>query len=90
VAELGYPGLNFEGLVAILAARSSNLSKEAISRIGADIKTVSKDPLVAERLASTAQLNTPGDAAELAASIDEQVKQLADAAKLLGIKPKAQ
>src|SRR5689334_10033401 len=90
VAELGYPGLNFEGLVAILAARSSNLSKEAIARIGADIKTVSKDSLVAERLASTAQLNTPGDAAELAASIDEQVKQLADAAKLLGMKPKAQ
>jgi len=89
-AELGYPGLNFEGLVAILAARSSNLSKEAIARIGADIRTVSKDPLVSERLASTAQLNTPGDAAELAASIDEQVKQLADAAKLLGIKPKAQ
>src|SRR3954470_15326224 len=42
VAELGYPGLNFEGLVAILAARSSNLSTEAIARIGADIKTVSK------------------------------------------------
>src|SRR4051812_15568903 len=90
VAELGYPGLNFEGLVAILAARSSNLSDAARDRIGADIKTVSKDPLVAERLASTAQLNTPGDAGELAASIDEQVKQLAEAAKLLGLKPKAQ
>src|SRR3954466_10273447 len=90
VAELGYPGLNFEGLVAILAARSSNLSTEAIARIGADIKTVSKEPLIAERLASTAQLNTPGDAAELAASIDEQVKQLAEAAKLLGLKPKEQ
>jgi tripartite-type tricarboxylate transporter receptor subunit TctC len=88
VAELGYPGLNFEGLVAILAARSSDLSDAARDRIGADIKTVSKDPLVAERLASTAQLNTPGDAAELAASIDEQVKQLAEAAKLLGMKPK--
>jgi len=88
VAELGYPGLNFEGLVAILAARSSNLSKEAIARIGADIRTVSQDKLVAERLASTAQLNTPGDSAELAASIDEQVKQLAEAAKLLGLKPK--
>jgi len=88
VAELGYPGLNFEGLVAILAARSSNLSDAARDRIGADIKTVSKDPLVAERLASTAQLNTPGDAAELAAAIDEQVKQLAEAAKLLGMKPK--
>jgi len=50
---------------------------------------VSKDPFVAERLASTAQLNTPGDAAEFAASIDEQVKQLADSAKRLGMKPKA-
>ena len=88
VSELGYPGLNFEGLVAILAARSSNLSNAARDRIGADIKTVSKDPFVSERLASTAQLNTPGDAAELAASIDEQVKQLAEAAKLLGMKPK--
>ena len=49
--------------------------------------TDSKDSLVAERLASTAQLNTPGDAHEFAQSIDEQVKQLADAAKLLGLKP---
>ena len=49
---------------------------------------VSKDPFVAERLAATAQLNVPGNAAEFAASIEEQVKQLADAAKLLGVKPK--
>ncbi|HXJ54283.1 MAG TPA: tripartite tricarboxylate transporter substrate binding protein [Burkholderiales bacterium] len=88
VAELGFPGLNFEGLVGIIAARSSNLPPAARDRIGADIKTVSKDPFVAERLASTAQLNTPGDAAEFAASIDEQVKQLADSAKFLGLKPK--
>ena len=64
------------------------MSNAARDRIGADIKTVSKDPFVAERLASTAQLNTPGDATELAASIEEQVKQLAEAAKLLGMKPK--
>jgi tripartite-type tricarboxylate transporter receptor subunit TctC len=88
VSELGFPGLNFEGLVGIIAARSSNLPNAARDRIGADIKTVSKDSLVAERLASTAQLNTPGDAAEFAASIDEQVKQLAESAKLLGMKPK--
>jgi tripartite-type tricarboxylate transporter receptor subunit TctC len=88
VAELGFPGLNFEGLVGIIAARSSNLSEPARERIGADIRTVSKDPLVAERLASTAQLNTPGDAREFAQSIDEQEKQLAEAAKLLGLKPK--
>jgi tripartite-type tricarboxylate transporter receptor subunit TctC len=88
VADAGFPGLNFEGLVGIIAARSSNLPNAARDRIGADIKAVSKDPLVAERLAATAQLNTPGDAAEFAASIDEQVKQLADSAKLLGLKPK--
>ena len=88
VAVLGYPGLNFEGLVGIIAARSSNLPDAAKDRIGADIKTLSKDPLIADRLASTAQLNIPGDAAEFAQSIDEQVKQLADAAKFLGLKPK--
>jgi tripartite-type tricarboxylate transporter receptor subunit TctC len=88
VAEAGFPGLNFEGLVGIIAARSSNLPNAARDRIGADIKVVSKDPFVAERLAATAQLNTPGDAAEFAASIDEQVKQLAESAKLLGLRPK--
>jgi tripartite-type tricarboxylate transporter receptor subunit TctC len=88
VSEVGFPGLDFEGLVGIIAARSSNLPNAARERIGADIKAVSKDPFVAERLAATAQLNTPGDAAEFAASIDEQVKQLAESAKLLGMKPK--
>ena len=88
VSELGFPGLDFEGLVGIIAARSSNLPKAASERIGADIKTVSKEPAIAERLAATAQLNTPGDAAEFAASIDEQVKQLAESAKRLGLKPK--
>jgi tripartite-type tricarboxylate transporter receptor subunit TctC len=88
VAELGFPGLNFEGLVGIIAARSSNLPSAARERIAADVRTVAKDPLVAERLAATAQLNVPGDATEFAASIDEQAKQLAAAAKLLGIKPK--
>jgi tripartite-type tricarboxylate transporter receptor subunit TctC len=88
VAEAGFPGLNFEGLVGIIAARSSNLPEAAKERIAADIKTVSKDPLIADRLAATAQLNVPGDSAEFAASIDEQVKQLAASAKLLGLKPK--
>ncbi len=88
VSELGFPGLNFEGLVGIIAARSSNLSEAAKDRIAADIKAVSQDSLVAERLASTAQLNVPGNAAEFAASIDEQTKQLAESAKLLGMKPK--
>ena len=88
VGELGFPGLDFEGLVGIIAARSSDLPAAARDRIGADIKTASKEPVLAERLASTAQLNIPGDAAEFAKSIEEQVQQLAASAKLLGMKPK--
>lgn len=88
VGELGYPGLAFEGLVGIIAARSSGLSDAARDRIAADIKKVSSDPVVAERLAATAQLNVPGNAAEFAASIEEQGQQLAASAKLLGLKPK--
>jgi tripartite-type tricarboxylate transporter receptor subunit TctC len=88
VSELGFPGLNFEGLVGIIAARSSGISSAARERIAADVKTVSADPLVAERLAATAQLNIPGTPAEFAASIQEQVAQLAASARLLGIKPK--
>jgi tripartite-type tricarboxylate transporter receptor subunit TctC len=88
VSELGFPGLNFEGLVGIIAARSSGLSSAARDRIAADVKAVSADPLIAERLAATAQINIPGNPAEFAASIEEQVAQLAASAKLLGIKPK--
>jgi len=88
VSEIGFPGLNFEGLVGIMAARSSGITNAVRDRIAADVKTVSADPLVAERLAATAQLNVPGNAAELAASIEEQVAQLAASAKQLGMKPK--
>ena len=90
VGELGFPGLNFEGLVGILAARSSGFSSAAADRVAASIKEASAEPQLAERLAATAQLNVPGNATEFARSIDEQVKQLADSAKLLGLKPKAQ
>jgi tripartite-type tricarboxylate transporter receptor subunit TctC len=90
VSELGFPGLNFEGLVGILAARSSGFSSAAADRVAASIKEASAEPQLAERLAATAQLNVPGNAAEFARSIDEQVKQLAESAKLLGLKPKAQ
>ena len=88
VSELGFPGLNFEGLVGILAARSSGFTGGAADRVATGVKAVSEDSEVGVRLAATAQINIPGTAAEFAASIDEQVKQLADAARLLGIKPK--
>jgi tripartite-type tricarboxylate transporter receptor subunit TctC len=85
VTELGYPLLEFDGLVAIIAARSSGLSDAARDRIAADVKTVSADPQIAERLQATAQINNPGTAAELAASMKEQAAQLDAAAKQAGI-----
>ena len=87
VSELGFPQLNFDGLVGLIASRSSGISDAARERIAADIKAVAADPVIAERLAATAQVNAPGTGADLAASIEEQAAQLAATAKILGMKP---
>lgn len=88
VAEAGFPELNFDGLVGVIAARSSGLSDAARERIAADVKAVAADPLVIERLTATAQLISPGTGADLAASIEAQAANLAATAKVLGLKPK--
>ena len=88
VAEAGFAQLNFDGLVGLIAARSSGLGDAVRERIAADIKTVAADPVIGERLAATAQINNPGTGADLQASTDEQVAQLAATAKILGLKPK--
>ncbi len=88
VAEAGFPELNFDGLVGVIAARSSGISDAARERIAADVKAVAADPVISERLIATAQVNSPGTGAELAASIDEQAANLAATAKVLGLKPR--
>ena len=88
VAEAGFPELNFDGLVGLIAARSSGVTDAVRDRIAADVTAVAADPTVAERMAATAQVNNPGTGAELQASIDEQAAQLAATAKILGLKPK--
>jgi tripartite-type tricarboxylate transporter receptor subunit TctC len=88
VAELGFPDLTFDGLVGIMAARGSNLPDAARERIAADIKAVASDPVVAERLVATAQINYPGNAAEFTASMEEQVKNMEAVAKVVGMTPK--
>lgn len=87
-AEAGFPELNFDGLVGLIAARSSGITDTARERIAADVKTVAADPVVAERLSATAQIVNPGTAGELAASIDEQAANLAATARVLGLKPR--
>ena len=85
VAEAGYPDLNFDGLVGVMVARSSSLPEAARDRIAADIKAVAADALVAERLAATAQINNPGNAAEFAASMEEQTANMEAVAKVVGM-----
>jgi len=85
VAELGYPDLTFDGLVGVIAARGSNLPAAARDRIAADIKAVAADPVVAERLVATAQINYPGNAQEFAASMEEQERNMDAVAKFVGM-----
>ena len=85
VAELGFPDLTFDGLVGVMAARGSNLSSAARDRIAADIKAVAGEPAVAERLVATAQINYPGTAAEFAASMEEQERNMDAVAKFVGM-----
>lgn len=88
VTEAGFPELTFDGLVGLIAARSSGISDAVRERIAEDVKAVAADPVIVERLSATAQIVSPGTGAELAASIEEQAASLAATAKVLGLKPK--
>jgi tripartite-type tricarboxylate transporter receptor subunit TctC len=87
VADAGFPGLTFDGLVGVLAARGSNLADVARDRIAADIKSVLADPVISGRLTATGQIVSPGTSVEFAAAIDEQAGLLANIIKILGPKP---
>ena len=88
MTELRPSHLRFDGLVGLRTTRGSNLADAARDRIAADIKAVASDPVVAERLAATAQINSPGNAQEFAASMEEQVKAMEAVAKVVGMTPK--
>lgn len=87
VAEAGFPGLNFDGLVGLVAVRGSGITDAVRERIAADVKAVVGDPVITERLIATGQIVSPGTPAEFTAAIDEQAGHLAAIAKVLGIKP---
>lgn len=88
VTEAGFPDLSFEGLVGIIAMRSTGLPEAARDRIAADVRAIASDPTVAERLTATAQIISPGNAAEFTASIADQAARLAETAKSLGLSPR--
>jgi len=75
VAEAGFPGLTFDGLVGIFGPR--DLPAQARERVASGIRTVLSDPAVADRIVGMGAGVNPGNGAEFAASIDEQRKTLA-------------
>ena len=83
VIEAGFPALHFDGLVGFFGSRA--MSDGLRGRIADDVRAVA-DPSIADRLAVTGQVMSPGGAAELAASIDEQRAMVARIAADLGIK----
>jgi tripartite-type tricarboxylate transporter receptor subunit TctC len=88
VAQSGYPEQTLDGLVGIFGPR--DMPQALRERIAADVKTALDDPSIHSRLTATAQVVTPGTAAEFAASIDKQRAGLLEVATVLGIKPATQ
>ena len=88
VAEAGFPQLTLDGLVGLMAARSSGISDAVRDRIAADVKTHLSDPALNERMTATGQIVNPGTPAEFAAAIDEQCRNLAAWSKAIGEKLK--
>jgi tripartite-type tricarboxylate transporter receptor subunit TctC len=84
VIETGYPTLNFDGLVGLFGPR--NMSDDLRTRIASDIEAVG-DKTMADKLAVSGQVLSPGKAAAFEASIEEQRATVAKIATQLGIKP---
>ena len=84
VAEAGYPTLHYDGLVGLFGPRS--MSDDVRNYIAADIEA-SADNVMAEKLAVSGQVMSPGKAAAFAASIEEQRATVAAIAKDLGVRP---
>jgi tripartite-type tricarboxylate transporter receptor subunit TctC len=83
--EAGYPSLEFDGLVGLFGP--PGIADDVRKRIADDIHAVAGDPVIVERMTATAQIVSPGNAVEFAASIAQQQAQVAAVAKLFGNKP---
>jgi tripartite-type tricarboxylate transporter receptor subunit TctC len=88
VAEAGFPQLELDGLVGLMAARSSGISEAVLNRIAADVKTHLSDPALNERMTATGQIVNPGSPAEFAKAIEDQSKSLAAWSNAIGGKLK--
>ena len=83
--EVGYPSLEFDGLVGVFGLRE--MAAHVRSLIAEDIQAVAADAVINQTLTNTGQVVSLSNGAEFAASIEEQQAQVAAVARLLGKSP---
>jgi len=86
VIEAGYPALRFDGLVGLFT--TARMPIELRERIASDVRAVIADPAVANTVAATGQIVSPGSPAEFARSIEEQLTAFTAIAKALDRQPR--
>ena len=84
--EAGYPSLELEGLVGLFGITA--LPNEVKEKIAADIKIVSGDPAIAERLKATGQVVNYGGPKEFGDAIAAQRDKIAATVRAINFKPK--
>lgn len=89
VAEAGFPALTLDGLIGVYGPRNMplDLRKKIAAAFG---EIAAAEPLIAQRLAATGQVITILPPLEFAARVKEQRNQLADIARMIGLKTAAQ
>ncbi len=82
--EVGYPDLTFESIGGIFGPRS--ISNSARESIAADIRAVSDDPVIKQRIGDIGTIMDVKGPQAFSASVKEQQDHLAVIAKILGLK----
>ncbi len=85
VAEAGYPQLTFSAVTGFFGWR--DMPDALRERIAADIRAVTAESAIKERLAKVGAIAQSGTPAEFAAAIEEQRAKVAAIAKAMGTKP---
>lgn len=84
--EAGYPSLEVEGLIGLFGITS--LPDALKEKIAGDVKTVSADPAIPQRLKATGQVVNYGGPTDFAEAIAAQRAKIAATAKAIDFKPK--
>jgi tripartite-type tricarboxylate transporter receptor subunit TctC len=84
--EQGYPSLEIEGMAGLFGIRS--MSEQLKEKIAADVREITADGSISERLETTGQIVNLGGPKEFASSIAEQSANVAAVVKAIDFKPK--